>query len=341
MPDATTTASWAQQMLHFAASRGMRPDRLLAEAGLPADLLSLGPDARMPYEGQVALWEAVAAHPSVGAFGLDMGRQHFQMAYLGVVGHLLSTCSTLGEGLEVMGRYRALVSDALFPHAALEGGRLRLWSRFEPRLARLRHVADAMTATAVYGLSGLAGRPLRPREVRLQHPAPADLRPYAETFGPACALAFGCPESEVVFDGAVVALPLPSSNPPALEYLERHARELLARLPRSAQVATRVRQVLSEQLRHGEPGKARVAKVLGMSERTLHRRLEEEGASFTGLLDELRRELAVLYLGEPRLAVYEVALLLGYSEPSAFFRAFKRWTGRTPQEHREGLAPRA
>lgn len=72
-----------------------------------------------------------------------------------------------------------------------------------------------------------------------------------------------------------------------------------------------------------------------MSERTLQRRLKDEGVRFEQILEETRRELALLYLDEKRLAIYEVAFLLGYSEPSAFFRAFRRWTGRTPREHRD------
>lgn len=91
-------------------------------------------------------------------------------------------------------------------------------------------------------------------------------------------------------------------------------------------------------LRRGVPSQSEVARHFGMSERTLQRRLKEEGCVLQSLFEETRRQLAELYLGEPRLALYEVAMLLGYSEPSAFFRAFRRWTGRTPEQFRAGLS---
>ncbi|HWO08502.1 MAG TPA: helix-turn-helix transcriptional regulator, partial [Polyangiaceae bacterium] len=80
---------------------------------------------------------------------------------------------------------------------------------------------------------------------------------------------------------------------------------------------------------------ALIARRLGLGERTLQRRLRDEGTSFAALLDEARAELARSYLGDSKLAIFEVAYLLGYSEPSAFNRAFRRWTGKSPREYRE------
>jgi AraC-like DNA-binding protein len=95
-----------------------------------------------------------------------------------------------------------------------------------------------------------------------------------------------------------------------------------------------VRQQLVERLRDGEPEQGAVARPLGLSERTLQRRLRDEGTTFGALVDDVRLELARMYLGDPELAIFEVAFLLGYSEPSAFNRAFRRWTGASPSEHR-------
>jgi AraC-like DNA-binding protein len=119
----------------------------------------------------------------------------------------------------------------------------------------------------------------------------------------------------------------------------RHAEALLAALPVPApdSSAHRVRRILADALADGE-GQATLAAVadkLHMSERSLQRRLADEGLKFDALLDELRRELAVRYLQDRKVAIAEVAYLLGYSEPSAFHRAFKRWTGKTPSELRQ------
>ena len=102
----------------------------------------------------------------------------------------------------------------------------------------------------------------------------------------------------------------------------------------SSSVGARVRELLAAQIREGEPEQAQLARSLGMSERTLQRRLRDEGLAFAALVDKVRTELAELYLSDPKLAVFEVAFLLGYSEPSAFNRAFRRWTGQSPSQFR-------
>ncbi|WP_313462863.1 helix-turn-helix domain-containing protein, partial [Pseudomonas nitroreducens] len=103
----------------------------------------------------------------------------------------------------------------------------------------------------------------------------------------------------------------------------------------SASISGRVVALLGEQLARGEPGRASVASELGLSERTLQRRLAEEGSSYQQLLADTRRQLAERYLGEGNLPATDIAALLGYSEPSVFFRAFRHWTGLTPGEYRQ------
>lgn len=122
-------------------------------------------------------------------------------------------------------------------------------------------------------------------------------------------------------------------NLPLQQLLRQHAETLLARLP-SASLSARVIGQLGEQLAHGEPDRAELARKLNLSERTLQRRLAEEGCSYPQLLADTRRQLAEQHLRDGRLPATEIALLLGYSEPSVFFRAFRQWTGLTPGEYR-------
>ena len=121
--------------------------------------------------------------------------------------------------------------------------------------------------------------------------------------------------------------------------MERHAEALLAKLPSlTDSVVDRVQRVLSGVLGEGDASLGAVARKLRMSERTLQRKLAEESASYDALLDAMRHELAVRYLADRKIAIAEVAYLLGYSEPSPFHRAFKRWTGVTPSEARKRAA---
>ena len=117
--------------------------------------------------------------------------------------------------------------------------------------------------------------------------------------------------------------------------LARHAQHLLEQLPPVNDFVAHVRRLVAEELAGGDPSAEHIAARLHMSARTLRRRLQEHGARHKLLLDELRRELAIRYLSEERLEIAEVAFLLGFSEASAFHRAFKRWTGRTPSDYRE------
>ncbi len=121
--------------------------------------------------------------------------------------------------------------------------------------------------------------------------------------------------------------------------IERHAESLLAARPEpTLSTADRVRRIVAGALAEGEVTLAGVASMLKMSERSLQRRLADEGLKFDALLDEIRRDLALRYLADPKIAIAEVAYLLGYSEPSPFHRAFKRWTGKTPTEARKQAA---
>ena len=138
----------------------------------------------------------------------------------------------------------------------------------------------------------------------------------------------------LVLPRALLDRPLVSPNEGLFAYLERHAEALQARVAGSASLASRVRELLSARIRQGEPEQAAIAQALAMSERTLQRRLQDEGVTFAVLLDDVRADLGRMYLADPKLAIFEVAFLLGYSEPSAFNRAFRRWTGTSPSDFR-------
>jgi AraC-like DNA-binding protein len=118
----------------------------------------------------------------------------------------------------------------------------------------------------------------------------------------------------------------------------QHADQMLARIDASKSVSHETARRLAERLAAGEPAQAAIAKQMGMSERTLQRRLQSEGTSFNRLLEDARRSIAMGYLADRKLAAYEVSFLLGYAEPATFFRAFKRWTGQTPQQYRASVA---
>jgi len=129
-------------------------------------------------------------------------------------------------------------------------------------------------------------------------------------------------------------LQIAKADPGLCALLDRHAEELLAKYPRQDVLIDQIRAIIGVELRHGDTSLDRVAERLDTSGRTLQRKLRDHGTSHQELLDQMRRDLAMRYLAEPHMAICEVAYLLGFSESSALHRAFKRWTGMTPNEFR-------
>jgi AraC-like DNA-binding protein len=146
---------------------------------------------------------------------------------------------------------------------------------------------------------------------------------------------FGADTDEFALNLDARALPLNHSDPYLNDLLLKYCEAALAdRRGDTSQLRTRVENAISSLLPHGRVLVEDVARSLGMSERTLARKLSDEGLNFTEILQQLRRDLAVRYLDDPKLHVSKIAWLLGFHEVSAFTHAFKRWTGKTPREMR-------
>lgn len=330
----TILAALPRGVLDAAVSLGADPDAVAADAGF--DLTALAdPDAQVPVSLDLRLWEVLSRRGDGLAIGARLGP-----ATIGVVGYAAQHGATVGDALAILDRYRKVVHADVVPRverrATPPGKRLVFSHPVPPPFARLREPVYAHAAGLVATLAALAGRDLRAAWVSFPLPRPADPRAVEGFF--ACPVAWTAPELEVAFDAAVLDLPLPRSDERLSGYLARRADELLARLPETAGWADRARREIELLLPEGEPRLAVVARRLGVSERTLHRRLADHGATFAALVDDARRERAILLLGDRRLSASEVAFLLGYAEPAAFFRAFKRWTGATPQAWRTRAA---
>ncbi len=133
-------------------------------------------------------------------------------------------------------------------------------------------------------------------------------------------------------------LPIKTADSGLLKILERYCREILGRRPAAPTLVYQVRELIADLLTTGEPNIDTVAAALNMSSRTLERRLRAEGLAYRQVLDELRQQLAERYLADKRLGLAQITYLLGYSEPTAFNRAFRRWTGATPTQYRKSAA---
>ncbi len=336
MPDSSlrtsVSASLTQAILHAAERLGLPRPELLAACGLQEAQLA-DPDGRIPFATQECLWQQLQQRLPQAEPGLAIGLQLTPSPF-SVLGYLLLSCRTLGEALEAAQRYQRLVG---------EGGELRLEEQagvlsvsYHPR--NPGHPANRPRILALLAgwvqLMRPALKDLQLLGVHLAHAAPADLSAYHTCF--ACPLHFDSRDYALLLPASLRQAELSQANPSLQYLLRQHAEALLTRLP-SESLSARVVGLLSAQLAQGEPDRAALASSLGLSERTLQRRLAEEQSSYQQLLNDTRRQLAERHLAEGRLPATEIALLLGYSEPSVFFRAFRQWTGLTPGEYRASL----
>ncbi|MFT3768091.1 MAG: AraC family transcriptional regulator [Minicystis sp.] len=328
----TVHAGAVRHLSSILEGAGLDPAPLLAEAGVGAADLA-DPDQRIAMDRYVALWRIAAPRFPSGSLGLTMGAS-FELNHGNLLTYMAAHSTTLGEAVQQAERYRHLVHEMLLPILDVEGGDALLRQPLHPGVSRLGALAEGIVATWVKSFSLYLGKEWWPREVWLQHDAPRDLRPYDAAFR--CPVRFGMPETRMIADREALDQPLSLANPRLRTYLEDQARIQLDRLPREDGLAARVRCLLVDELRGGDPSQDRIARRVALSPRTLQRRLKEEGVVFNDLLDEQRREMCERYLQDRSLSIQEIAFLLGYTERSSFYRAFRRWTGGTPQELRKG-----
>jgi AraC-like DNA-binding protein len=325
------SARVASLILEIASARGADADAVAIAAGHRREAEG-DPDATIPLEVENALWDAAARATADELFGLHAALAIRPGAF-DVLDYAVRTAPTLRAALDRLVRYNRLVhSHAVF--SLIEAAdRVRIEHAFAaPGLAPGRHASDFTLAALVVIATQITGAPITPLAVELRHP-PAHVAEYARVFGiaptferPVGALELACSDLE---------RSCPAADSALSQVLVRHAETLLASRPDPLDsVANQVRRFIARRLGEGGVTLALAARELRLSERSLQRRLTDEGFSFDEILDDLRRELGLRYLADPKLAIGEIAYLLGYSEPSAFHRAFKRWTQMTPAQAR-------
>jgi len=333
MRERTTSSNWALGIVQALEMGGVDCRAIFAELGLDYAALS-DADARFPQDAMTRLWQRAVELSGNPAIGLNMAKV-VRPASFHVVGYALMSSRTLKEGFTRLVRYQRIIGEGadLSFRPTPQGYELILAIHGD-RLPAARQSMEASLAYSLAFCRWMTGQPIKPLQVLFQGPPPADLKPFEQVFqGP---LRFNADHYGLLFERADMDMPLPTANESLAQLHDRFAGEYLARFA-DTRVTHAARQVLCRLLPQGEPKREAVAQALHLSQRTLQRRLQEEGGSFQQLLDDTRRELAQQYLAQPGLSLLEVAYLLGFADPSNFFRAFRRWFGLTPGEYRARL----
>jgi AraC-like DNA-binding protein len=323
----TIAAPALAKLLELAAGLGLDRRELAGDAGV--DLAALGEDGRVPVAALHRLWTAVVQRSSRRDLSLEVASTYAPSDY-GVVGFVCANAESLGGALHHLTRYLRLWTDE--PRFELEDDRLLVRSSHPPGNLGVDCAIEAALAEVINAIRQVKERTFRPLEVWFHHPAPSDPRPFDRYFGRK--VRFDAPIAQLVFSRSQLGSALPRADPRLGQLLSKVADDSLTRLGGADGVRSDLARWLEDRLRYGVPTLGQAARALRLSERTLRRRLEDEGTTFRDLLDATRAEMARAYVVDRRLPMSEVAFLLGFSEPSAFHRAFKRWTNKTPAAFR-------
>jgi len=323
-------ACWVKGAVEAFKHEGVDVIGLCREAGLDLAVLD-NPDSRIPTEQFNLLWRLAVARSGNPVVGLAAARTPRPESF-DVVGYAMMSAPDLRGVLERAVRYVRIISGVatITVPDGQEGCRLSFALKSGGQEVPWQRYAFALMTWLSF-LRWIMVRDLRPLAVELIVPANDDLLPYQEAFGGP--LRFGAAANALLFSHADVERPLPTVHAELGIVHERIAGEYLARLDRS-ELNARVRSVIMDCLSDGKPRRATVARTLAMSERTLQRRLEEEGSAFRQLLDDTHKELAQRYIERADLSFADVAYVLGFNDQSSLFRAVRRWFGTTPQQYR-------
>lgn len=313
----------------FASSRGVDPDWALAEARLPATPLP-GQLSGLQFNALIELCAARANDPLFGLrFGLCQGPQG-----LGPLLYAMRGTANLGEALKLLTRYFHVHSDGA--HVRLErqsGSALLLYDVTDGDLASVRQTVELAMGVAAHLLHDLLGHAWKPRALMLRHHAAADRGAYRALLG--VLPRFDSPVNAWVFDESLLATPLGPTDARCQQLVQQHIDEL-ARITLQ-ELPSYVQKLLRGRLANGQVTLQQVAEYLMISPRTLQRYLLAQGTGFQELLDKTRQATAVRYLRDSSISLTQLAGLLGYSDLSAFSRAFHRWNGMSPQQWKRRL----
>lgn len=304
--------------------------------GLPRALFRR-PDVEYSVDSYFDLLDCGArtGHPDIG---FRVGRA-MKLGDIGALGHAVQAAPTVGEGLNILSRYLFVLAhgNVVRVHS---GQSAAIVSYGHTRLYPGLHQQDVELAMALVAnlVRQLGRRDIDPLRVEFAHSSPDHVDELEHFFG--CKPVFNCRANRLHYPKSCLALPNPGSDPSLLEALNFFLSERIKVREVEEGLLDKVKHFIAMSLSEGTPDIAAVAKILGMSSRTLQRRLADEDVVFTELVDCIRHKIALDYVSYGDYSLTEVALMLGYSELSAFSRAFRRWEGRSPQQLREQVHER-
>ena len=319
-------------LLEHLDAHGFSRTPVLEAAGLDARTVS-DAEARVSHEAAIDAWMAAERLTGDTELGFRLA-ENLRRGTFGALEYAFLSSDTVGAAFQRLARYHRVLHDLAEVSLEVHDDVAVLAHRLPLPGGAPRQMTEGILASWWRTIRGLTGTCDAPRAVRFTHARPHDLSGYGRAFGDA-PLSFGHERSELVFPASLLSVRMPEADAELRALMDAQVATMLESLPSHGSVVDDVRRLLARELCEGRESLTRIAARLHMSARTLHRRLQDERTSFRRVVEEARASLARRYLHETTFTAAEIAFLLGYSEPSVFHRAFRRWTGQTPQGFRE------
>ena len=318
---------WARMVARELKRRGADVEGALAKTHLEWRTLN-NPGAWIPFNAHAQLLEIAADALGDDCFGLHIS-ETIDIRDAGLLGYLGIASNTVEEGLLNLARYLRVFSDAFQIELKINGG---VGTVFivpqDPAHAQHRQAVEFAYCAVLHAYRHLTGKRIVPEHVHFVHHRRSNVALFTKHFG--CPVKFNRNQGEIAFSRRVLATPIQSSDDRLLSVLQDHAEDLLRDRPKQREALVhRIERRLTELLPTGQGRAKIIATELGMSERTLMRRLGELNTSFASIVEGLRKELAAKYLAQDSLSFAHISFLLGYANQSAFSVACKRWTGKS------------
>jgi AraC-like DNA-binding protein len=328
----TVAICFVDAALQGIRARNLNADELLRKVGLAPSLLQ-APQARVSAKHYGALWRLVAQTLDDEFFGQDSRRM--KSGSFAMLCHSVLGCKTLKQALERSLRFYALILDDISGTLVCEDKLASII--INERVSGAHRVfAHETLLMLLHGVAcWLVGRRIPILQAGFAYPEPAHSAEYRLMYS--THLSFGQPHTSITFDAACLDLPVVQNERTVKEFLRIAPENILVKYKNTNSLTARIRRRLKQLLPDERVEFDELAAELHMTPITLRRRLREEGESYQSIKDQLRRDLAITYLSDTQRSVSDIARELGFAEPSAFHRAFKKWTGAAPSSFRRDL----
>lgn len=325
-------AVFVQTLANDLLAAGFTQQQVFAGTGFGPDLIEQEKPFA-PFDDIAGFFEHAASLSGNGVLGFERGARR-EMRRTGLISYVGLSSPTVRDFIKNIARYRRVFSDAVeVDIEQLESHGILRWYFAVPSTVRRRQYVEFGASGLLYAMRRAANREFCPRLVTFHHARNTQHDVFERFFG--CSVRFGEKQNAYHFRKEDLDLPLMTADNELFKVLQEYCEVVLRDKSRnSPPIVVDVERAIADRLASGEASQEEIARVLGMSPRTLSRRLAEENTTFFKTLEQLRQALATSYLRDSDFVLAEIAFLLGYSGLSSFNDAFKRWTGQTPGQFR-------